>query len=187
MLDKGLNVQQETVKRTKRLAVFIDGRNVHYRLQQLGWPTQYDVRAFAEAINNRFDLASVHYYNATPLLKYTPEPMYGQQLRYYAHIAAQNGVTLKLGYLNDRGAKPQEKLVDVMLALDLALGAERDLYDVAALVSADGDFAAAVVEAKAAGKEVVNFVFGIKRSFHLAACCDEVRKLKRRHFTHIDC
>lgn len=176
-----------TVKKVKRMAVFIDGRNVFYRLQKLGWPTQYDVRAFAEAISNRFDLVSVHYYNATPLLKYTPEPSYGQQLRYYEHIRAQKDVTLKLGYLNDRGAKPQEKLVDVMMALDLALRAERDQYDVAALVSADGDFAAAVDEAKAAGKEVINFVFAIKRSFHLARCCNSVQTLKRAHFNHVAC
>jgi uncharacterized LabA/DUF88 family protein len=176
-----------TDKKVKRMAVFIDGRNVFYRLQKLGWPTQYDVRAFAEGISSRFHLVSVHYYNATPLLKYTPEPYYGQQLRYYEHIRTQPNVTVKLGYLNDRGPKPQEKLVDVMLALDLALGAARDLYDVAALVSADGDFAAAVEEAKAAGKEVINFVFAIKRSFHLAACCDEVRTLKSKHFSHVSC
>ena len=169
------------------MAVFIDGRNVYYRLQELGWPTQYDIRAFAESISNRFDLVSVHYYNATPHLKYTPEPYYGQQLRYYEHIRAQPDVTVKLGYLNDRGAKPQEKLVDVMMALDLALGAERDKYDVAALVSADGDFAAAVDEAKLAGKEVINFVFAIKRSFHLATCCDAVQILKKANFSHVSC
>lgn len=169
------------------MAVFIDGRNVFYRLQKLGWPTQYDVRAFADAISTHFDLASVHYYNATPLLRYTPEPYYGRQLRYYDHTRSQKAVTVKLGYLNDKGAKPQEKLVDVMLALDLALGAERDLYDIAALVSADGDFAAAVDEAKAAGKEVINYVFAIARSFHLARCCDEVITLKRHQFKHVDC
>ena len=109
-------------KRVKRMAVFIDGRNVFYRLQQLGWPTQFDVSMFATSIASRFDLVSVHYYNATPLLKYTPEPHYGRQLRYYEHIRAQAKVTLKLGYLNDRGPRPQEKLVDVMLALDLAAG-----------------------------------------------------------------
>ncbi len=185
---EGPTVSQDiSRKRVKRMAVFIDGRNVYYGLLQLGWPTQYDVRAFAEAISSRFDLTSIHYYNATPLLKYTPEPSYGQQLRYYDHIRAQPGVKLKLGYLNDRGSKPQEKLVDVMLALDLALGAERDLYDVAALVSADGDFAAAVEEARAAGKEVINYVFAMRRSFHLARCCNEVRTLKRKHFKHVSC
>ena len=169
------------------MAVFIDGRNVFYGLRKLGWPTQYDVRAFAESISNRFDLVSIHYFNATPLLKYTPEPHYGQQLRYYEHVRTQPGVTVKLGYLSDRGTKPQEKLVDVMMALDLAMGAERDKYDVAALVSADGDFAAAVDEAKLAGKEIINFVFAIRRSFHLARCCDAVQILKKANFTHVDC
>ncbi len=169
------------------MAVFIDGRNVHYGLVRLGWPREYDVKRLATAISHHFRLGTVRYYNATPLLRYTPEPEYGRQLRYYAHIEAQPGVLFRKGYLNDAGPKPVEKLVDVMLALDLALGAVRDEYDVAALVSADADFAAAVVEAQLVGKRVINFVFRNKRSFRLADICDEVRFLKRAHFIKADC
>ena len=74
-----------------------------------------------------------------------------------------------------------------MLALDLALGAYKDQYDVAALVSADGDFEPAVDEVHLAGKRVINFVFRRRRSFRLAAICDEVRYLKRTHFIAADC
>jgi uncharacterized LabA/DUF88 family protein len=170
-----------------RLAIFIDGRNVHYGLVGLGWPEQYDIAAFGAAIGQHFDLQTVYYYNATPLQKYCPEPAYGQQLRYYAHIDAQEGVVFRKGYLMDAGPKPVEKLVDVMLAVDLALGAHKDLYDVAALVSADGDFEPAVDEVHLAGKKVINFVFRNRRSFRLAAICDEVRYLKRAHFIPVVC
>ncbi len=167
-----------------RMAVFIDGRNVHYRLVELGWPAEYDVMAFAEAISVRqhFDLVAVYYYNATPLSKITPEPEYGRQLRYYAHIEGQLGDRFRKGFLIDAGGRTIEKQVDVKLALDLALGALRDEYDVAGLVSADGDFGAAVEEVKAVHKRVINYVFRMKRSFNLAQVCDEVRFLKRRHF-----
>jgi uncharacterized LabA/DUF88 family protein len=87
----------------------------------------------------------------------------------------------------DAGPRPVEKLVDVMLAVDLALGAHKDYYDVAALVSADGDFEPAVDEVHLAGKRVINFVVRSRHSFRLAAICDEVRYLKRPHFTPADC
>lgn len=71
------------------------------------------------------------------------------------------------------------------LALDLALCAVRDEYDIAALVSADGDFGAAVEEVQREGKRVINYVFRMQRSFNLAHVCDEVRFLKRKHFTPV--
>jgi len=170
-----------------RMAVFIDGRNVHYRLVTLGWPTEYDVVAFAEAISVRqhFNLVAVHYYNATPLSKFTPEPEYGQQLRYYAYIESQLGDRFRKGFLIDAGGRLIEKQVDVKIALDLALCAVRDEYDIAGLVSADGDLGAAVEEAQREGKRVINYVFRMKRSFSLAQVCDEVRFLKRKHFTPV--
>ena len=165
-----------------RIAVFVDGRNVHYGLRQLGWPRLYDVGVFGRAIAGNNTLGLVHYYNATPMQKYTTGPEYARQLDYYDAIDATPGVIFKKGYLMDAGPKPVEKLVDVMLALDLALGAYRDEYDIAALVSADGDFQPAIEEAQAAGKRVINFVFRNRRSFRLATSCDEVRFLKRKHF-----
>jgi uncharacterized LabA/DUF88 family protein len=167
-----------------RMAVFIDGRNVHYRLVQLGWPTEYDVMVFAEAISvsQHFNLVAVYYYNATPLSQFTPEPEYGQQLRYYAHIESQLGDRFRKGFLIDAGGRLIEKQVDVKLALDLAFCAVRDEYDIAALVSADGDFGAAAEEAQRVGKRIINYVFRMQRSFNLAQVCDEVRFLKRKHF-----
>lgn len=172
-------------KHRKRMSVFIDGRNVHYGLRDLRWPEQWDVGALAAALSAHYDLQIVHYYNALPLQRHLPGAAYGQQLRYYEYIDETPRVVFRRGYLSDIGGKPVEKLVDVMLALDLALGAHRDEYDVAALVSADGEFAPAVDEARAAGKEVINFVFRHKQSFRLAKCCTEVRYLKRKHFAEV--
>lgn len=47
-----------------------------------------------------------------------------------------------------------EKQVDVQIAVDLVSMAQHDQYDVAYLLSADGDFVPAVEEAKRAGKRV---------------------------------
>lgn len=50
--------------------------------------------------------------------------------------------------------RAQEKGVDVLLALDVALGARDDLYDTAVIVSADTDLLPAIDAAVAAGKRV---------------------------------
>lgn len=166
----------------KRMCVFIDGRNVFYGLRDRHLPLRYDVLAFAAMIGAHYELGAVHYYDTPPLQRLCPEPGYGDQLRYFAHLEIQPLVVFRKGYLLDVAPKPTEKLVDVMLALDLALGAVQDEYDVAALVSADGDFAPAVEVARRAGKQVVNFVFPHRQSFKLRECCDEVRWLKAKHF-----
>ena len=52
-----------------------------------------------------------------------------------------------------------EKGVDVMMSVDIVVGAFRDLYDTAIIVSGDGDFYPAMQAAKDLGKhiEVVAF------------------------------
>ena len=47
-----------------------------------------------------------------------------------------------------------EKAVDVMIAVDLVAMAQRDAFDVAYLLSADGDFTPAVKLAQSLGKKV---------------------------------
>jgi uncharacterized LabA/DUF88 family protein len=48
----------------------------------------------------------------------------------------------------------REKGIDVLIALSIALGAERDEYDVCVLFSADTDLLPALEQARAAGKRV---------------------------------
>ncbi len=61
-----------------------------------------------------------------------------------------------------------EKAVDVMIAVDLVLMAERDEFDVAYLLSADGDYTPAVEAVQARDKKV----FGVSAQYgHKLACC----------------
>ncbi|HJQ97901.1 MAG TPA: NYN domain-containing protein [Candidatus Polarisedimenticolaceae bacterium] len=68
---------------------------------------------------------------------------------------------------NKRTSVMVEKEVDVMLAVDMVRMADRDEYDVAYLLSADGDYAPAVVAASNAGKKV--FAVSVDRGGRLAA------------------
>ena len=66
-----------------------------------------------------------------------------------------------------------EEGVDVRLAVDMVGFAARGLYDTAILISADGDFAAAVQFVKDMGKHVeVAYPAGGKL-YHLRAVCDK--------------
>ena len=75
-----------------------------------------------------------------------------------------------------RGQIAVEKGVDIMVATDLLKFAWDDLYDVAILVSGDGDFAYAVETVKNMGKHVEIAAFTPNLSQELAAAADD------RHF-----
>jgi uncharacterized LabA/DUF88 family protein len=70
-----------------------------------------------------------------------------------------------------------EKEVDVMLAVDMVRMADRDEYDVAYLLSADGDYAPAVVAATSAGRKV--FAVSLERGGRLASVASRYIRLDR--------
>lgn len=76
-----------------------------------------------------------------------------------------------------------EKGVDVMLAVDLVVMAERDQYDAAYLLSADGDFTHAVAAVRSLGKRV--YAVSASHGAQLAAAVDTFIHLDRGWFA--DC
>lgn len=73
-----------------------------------------------------------------------------------------------------------EKQTDVRIAVDLVSMAYRDSYDVAYLLSADGDFVPAVAEARRIGKRV--FAASPMRGHRLAGAADAFIHLPREWF-----
>ena len=76
-----------------------------------------------------------------------------------------------------------EKGVDVMVATDLLKLAWDDLYDVAVLVSGDGDFAYAVQAVKNLGKHVEVAAFPANLSAELANVADDRQLFTPDYFT----
>jgi uncharacterized protein (TIGR00288 family) len=66
-----------------------------------------------------------------------------------------------------------EKGVDVNLAVDLVTLAFEKKYDVAIIISNDGDFVPAVEKAQAYGKKVYNVRFAKCNAHHLSKVCDK--------------
>ncbi len=76
-----------------------------------------------------------------------------------------------------------EKAVDVRIAVDVVVMAERDEYDTAYLLSADGDLAPAVESVMASGRRV--FVASPGPGARLAAACSAYLRLRRSWFMDV--
>ena len=85
--------------------------------------------------------------------------------------------------------QPQEKGIDVLMALDIAIGARDDLYDVAIVVSGDSDLVPAVEAALNAGKRVETAMWWCPADPHrrLRVPTHTVwnHKLDERRFNHV--
>ena len=130
----------------KRIAVFLDGANTYYTQRDMGW-----------------------YIDAEKLLNYCKE--YGEIVEavYYTgenNDPKQRGFLNKLAYIGysletkpvktirdfETGASIQKANLDIEIVLDMFNMIDR--YDMAILVSGDGDFERAVRQLKSRGKEV---------------------------------
>jgi len=76
-----------------------------------------------------------------------------------------------------------EKAVDVQLALNMVVMAERDDYDTAYLLSADGDLTPAVEFVRGTGRKV--FAASASGGARLAAACDTFIRLKLAWFDDV--
>lgn len=166
-----------------RVAVFVDGANFYNRLRQCHWPTRVDIGAFAQRLAGNRELVGAWYYNVSPPAE-RPSEQIARQERYYARIRENPQVNFTLGFLQRRlvDGKPvyEEKGVDVSLVVDMLTGAFTDTFDVAILVSSDGDFKPAVEAVRRVGKRVEYVFFpGTTRSTALMQACDVSRKCRR--------
>lgn len=123
--------------------------------------------AFLEASDKRI---SVHFGRFESHKR--PNPLAQRLKRYMADLKVRIDNTvfrdlIALGNAYEFEVVTQEKAVDVALAVDLVMMAQRDAYDVAYLLSADGDFTPAVRAAQALGKKV--FVASPGRGAQIAA------------------
>lgn len=143
---------------TPRIEIFVDGMNfyigqgsagVRMRIESMG-------REIARQIGG--DLTRLRYYTS-PMPGDDPEKQDAQD-RFFRALSYAPGVDLILGRHDartdaDGNIYHAEKETDVRLAIDMALGAAKDRYDIAVVVAGDTDYVPAIEAAKAEGKRVV--------------------------------
>ncbi len=196
----------------KRVCVFIDGSNFYHNLKKALGAANIDFYKFGEKLTERIrtelsvdaELVRIYYYNAPVDRSVFPEIAKAQQ-RFFSALMHTKKLELHLGRLEKRDiicpeckekAKVvcpkcrkeqentyEEKEVDVTLAVDMILEAENDDYDIAVLVSNDGDFASVLKGVKHFGKIAVFVGFSKTRALMNESDLDVF--LSRKFFSRI--
>jgi uncharacterized LabA/DUF88 family protein len=172
----------------KRVAVFIDGNNFYFGLKRVYGNEKdainFNFEKFCNFISGNRELTDIFYYNAP--LDITQDPdKYKNQQRFFDKLRRVQKMHLVLCKLLKRRISGTDKFFyvlkedDIHMAGDMIKGAFKDSYDIAVLVSGDGDFVPAVRIVREEGKEVENIYFKKSASTNLKQNCDTSFMLKK--------
>ncbi len=148
-----------------RVAIFIDGSNLYHALRDNFGRVDLNFTEFTAKLCAGRPLFRTYYYNALQDPAQRPEG-HREQQEFLDTLKKTPYLEVRLGGMKLSQGVPVEKGIDIMLATDLLHFGWNNLYDVAVLVSGDGDFAYALQAAKNMGKhvEVAYFESNISRS-----------------------
>lgn len=168
-----------------RVIVFIDGSNFYYGLKEnLGF-TNIDFYHFAQMLAGNRKYIRTYYYNVRLDAK-EGESQYIAQQKFFTKLSFTPYMVLKYGRLQKTKSGHVEKGIDIKIAVDMFKLAKDDIYDIAILVSSDGDFVPAVSVIQELGKSVENAFWGKGYSYHLREACDNFIELDNSFFQKIN-
>lgn len=105
-----------------------------------------DIEKFCKKLSKNYELIDIKYY-ISPVGETNPE-MYIEQQKFFSKLREIPKLKIIFGRLEKRKQNGRiyfvEKATDVNLALDLVLDVQANIYDIAFLISNDGDFSGAV-------------------------------------------
>ena len=154
------------VYRNDRVMIFIDGSNMYHSLKGNFKRTDIDIHKFCDKLLEKRRLVRIYYYNASVGRREEPERFQHQQA-FFNSVKMIPYLELRLGrlvYANWPSSPPYEKGVDIMLTTDMLTHSFKNNYDIAILVSEDGDYVGALQAVKDNGKNVEVALFGKERT-----------------------
>ncbi len=107
---------------------------------------------------------------------------YNLTQKYYSEIEKLSNVSIKFGDLKGTRNALQEKNLDTQLSTDMVTMAALDKYDIAILVSNDGDYKSAIENTKLFNKKIENLFFKGSLSMAIDGKCDIKRRARRSFF-----
>ncbi len=156
----------------RRVAVFIDGSNLYHSLEENCGRYDLNFHAFSRKLAKGRTMFRTYYYNVLQDPERNPQG-YQDQQKFLTALHNTPYLEVRLGGSKMRGATTVQKGVDIMIATDLLRFAWDDRYDVAVLVSGDGDFSYAVQAVKDMGKHVEVAAFPANLSSELVSVSDD--------------
>lgn len=130
----------------KRIAVFLDGANCFYTQKKMGW--NIDAEKLLDYCKEYGEVVEATYY--TGVSAESNQKKYHDKLAYIGYSLVTKPV--KTMYDQATGKSVQKANLDVEIVLDMFNMIDR--YDMAILISGDGDFERALQLLKSRGKEI---------------------------------
>ena len=143
-----------------------------------------DFGAFALKLARGRPIFRTYYYNILRDSERNPQA-YRDQQKFLTALYSTPYLEVRLGISKPRGDVAVEKGVDIMIATDLLRFAWEDLYDVAILVSGDGDFTYAAQTVKNMGKHIEVAAFPSNLSWELTQVADRPEFFTPEYFTEL--
>lgn len=167
----------------EKIKILIDGSNFFYYCKALKVPTypKFDFEKLTRLLSQGRTIVEKSYYIGG--VRADPEDekamkMMKKQMSFFAYLK-KNGWNIRKGYLLKTQGKHHEKGVDVLLALDLALGAVDNKFDTAILISSDTDLLPSIKEVKTRGKRVEYVGFSNRPSLAMSSNCSTSKLLTK--------
>lgn len=161
-------LRQLWVLKMKRVSIFIDGNNFYHNLKKIYGTSrnliEFNFEKLANFLTNKRKIIKIFYYNA-PLDRTKDLEKYKSQQRFFEKIKKIPKFKLILCRLVKRKLKKTGEFYytikedDIHMAVDMVEGASDNDFDVAILVSGDGDFVPAVKAVQRRKKTVENIYF----------------------------
>jgi len=164
----------------ERVCIIIDGNNFYHKLKEnelirlLG----FDYNKFADFLLNNRKLVYKKYYIGSVREErgnLKSRKLMSNQRKLLGRLK-RDGWDLGLGYMLKTDVY-HEKGVDVLMAVDILIGAYEDLYDTVILISSDTDLLPAMNKVREMGKKIEYIGFSKKPSLAMITNSDERRLL----------
>ncbi len=170
-----------------KVCVFIDGSNFYKSCQRNLGRTDVNLSSFAQMlVGPTRDLVRTYYYTC-PLPPDADPTKIASQQKFFNALNRAPYLEVRLGKLVTREdecaschvkhSRYQEKGIDMRIGVDMLALASKNNYDVAVLVTGDGDLREAVQAVKDLGKHVEVATFRIGRSDELVQVSDVLTEL----------
>ena len=168
-----------------RVAVFVDGSNLYNGMRENLGNTRVNLEELISQLSRNRQIIRTYYYNAPLTADYDSELREGQT-RFFESLRRIPYVTVRLGRLHKRtDGTFVEKGIDVALAVEALTLAYEDSFDIAILVSGDGDYIELVEAIKSKGKHVECAMFKSQSAELLIEYADLFQPLDELDWTKI--
>ena len=156
---------------SQRMMIFIDARNIKSSLDTYNKENKsslnFGYKELVDYFSSKYHIIRGYFYDGSPHISQQSDVR-----KAFYNFLRKQGITMRLKELNQQ--HPTQKGVDIYLASDMISLAYENAYDIAFILSGDGDYKALIELVKSKGKKVWILSFRRSLSNALKECADKV-------------